>query len=93
VAFSYAVYQDLSLFIQLNLENATKLLYMCMYVRMLSVVQKAGWVPLYSSFESFYNRNIYRRIRDCWNRPIGSAPAAEFDLVERVTSDHGWTFT
>jgi len=56
------------------------------------VVQQAGWVPLYSSFESFYNRNIYRLIRDCWNRPICSAPAAEFDLMERVTNDHGLTF-
>jgi len=57
------------------------------------VVQQPGWVPLYSSFESFYNRNIYRLIRDCWNRPICSAPSAEFDLIERVTNDHGLTFT
>lgn len=52
-----------------------------------------GWVPLYRNFESFYNRNMYRTIRDCWNRPICSVPAAQFDLVERTTPDHGWTFT
>jgi len=52
-----------------------------------------GWVPLYRSFESFYNRNMYRPVRDCWNRPICSSPSAEFDLVERITDDHGWTFT
>jgi len=65
---------------------------MYIYVDIVSVTQ-AGWVPLYRSFESFYNRNIYRLIRDCWNRPISSAPSAEFDLLERVTNDHGWTFT
>ncbi|ESO03112.1 hypothetical protein HELRODRAFT_80970, partial [Helobdella robusta] len=51
-----------------------------------------GWVPLYQSFESFYTRNLYRRVRDCWNRPICSAPAAIFKLMERYTSDQGWTF-
>jgi len=52
----------------------------------------AGWVPLYQSFENFYNRNMYRTVRDCWNRPICSAPAAEMDLMDRNTPDHGWTF-
>ena len=33
-----------------------------------------GFVPLYKDFESFYTRNMYRRIRDCWNRPINSLP-------------------
>ena len=28
------------------------------------------FIPLYRSFEAFYTRNLYRRIRDCWNRPI-----------------------
>jgi len=52
----------------------------------------AGWVPLYQSFESFYTRNLYRRIRDCWNRPICSVPGAEMTLLDRETSDYGWTF-
>lgn len=51
-----------------------------------------GWVPLYQSFESFYTRNLYRRIRDCWNRPICSVPGAEVTLVDRTTKNHGWTF-
>jgi len=51
-----------------------------------------GWVPLYQSFESFYTRNLYRRIRDCWNRPICSVPGAEVTLVDRKTDNHGWTF-
>ncbi|XP_077994691.1 serine palmitoyltransferase 2-like [Glandiceps talaboti] len=49
-----------------------------------------GFVPLYSDFESFYTRNLYRRIRDCWNRPICSIPAGEFDIMERVSNDYNW---
>ena len=51
-----------------------------------------GFVPLYSDFESFYTRNLYTRLRDCFNRPICSVPGAEMDLVGRVTDDYGWTF-
>lgn len=29
-----------------------------------------GFTPLYSSWEAFMTRNVYVRIRDCWNRPI-----------------------
>ncbi|XP_074657569.1 serine palmitoyltransferase 2-like [Tubulanus polymorphus] len=50
------------------------------------------FVPLYSSFESFFTRNIYTRIRDCWNRPICSVPGARLQLLERYTEDYGWTF-
>ena len=49
-------------------------------------------MPLFQSFESFYTRNLYRRIRDCWNRPICSVPGAHFDLMDRHSTDHGWTF-
>ena len=49
-------------------------------------------MPLFQSFESFYTRNVYRRIRDAWNRPIGSVPGAELELVDRETTDNGWTF-
>ncbi|XP_031560266.1 serine palmitoyltransferase 2-like [Actinia tenebrosa] len=51
-----------------------------------------GFVPLYSDFESFYTRNLYVRIRDCWNRPIGSVPGAQIDIVDRATDNYGWTF-
>merc|ERR1719197_1538640 len=50
------------------------------------------FVPLYRSFESFYTRNLYRRIRDCWNHPISSTPGSHFDVVERVSDDYGWSF-
>lgn len=51
-----------------------------------------GYAPLYDSFESFYSRYVYRRVRDCWNRPISSVPGAELVLKDRITNDFGWTF-
>eukprot|EP00045_Choanoeca_perplexa_P010864 m.112831 g.112831 ORF g.112831 m.112831 type:complete len:501 (+) comp15421_c0_seq15:179-1681(+) len=48
--------------------------------------------PLFRNFEAFYTRNLYTRIRDCWNRPICSVPGSHFDIVERVSPDYGWTF-
>jgi len=53
---------------------------------------REGYAPLYASFESFYTRNVYRPIRDCWNRPICSVPGAELVLKDRITHDDGWTF-
>jgi serine palmitoyltransferase len=49
-------------------------------------------VPLYQSYESFYTRNVYTRIRDCFNRPICSVPGAEIELLERKTDDYNWSF-
>ncbi|XP_057315311.1 serine palmitoyltransferase 2-like [Hydractinia symbiolongicarpus] len=52
-----------------------------------------GFVPLYSDFEAFYTRNLYTRIRDCWNRPICSVAGAEIDLLERESDDYNWNFS
>ncbi|KAJ7412677.1 Serine palmitoyltransferase 3 [Willisornis vidua] len=54
--------------------------------------QQKDFVPLYQDFENFFNRNLYLRIRDNWNRPICSVPGPQFDLMERVTDDYNWTF-
>lgn len=51
-----------------------------------------GYPQLYKNFEAFYTRNIYRRIRDCWNRPISSVPGAYIDLIDRYSRDYNWTF-
>eukprot|EP00052_Salpingoeca_macrocollata_P001142 m.24089 g.24089 ORF g.24089 m.24089 type:complete len:512 (-) comp11139_c1_seq1:80-1615(-) len=48
--------------------------------------------PLYRDFESFYTRNLYRRIRDGWNRPICGLPGAHLTLKERASDDNNWTF-
>lgn len=51
-----------------------------------------GYAPLYEHFEEFYLRYVYRRVRDCWNRPICSVPGATVTLKDRITRDYGWTF-
>lgn len=51
-----------------------------------------GFVPLYADFESFYTRNLYTRIRDCWNRPICSVPGENIEILDRATDDYGWSF-
>ena len=43
-------------------------------------------------FERFYTRNLYRRIRDCWNRPVCSNPGPYIDLVDRYSEDDNWTY-
>ncbi|XP_015118077.1 serine palmitoyltransferase 2 isoform X1 [Diachasma alloeum] len=53
---------------------------------------RKGYPPLYDAFDTFYLRYVYRRVRDCWNRPICSVPGAMVTLKDRVTHDHGWTF-
>ncbi|MCL4138327.1 UNVERIFIED_CONTAM: hypothetical protein GTU68_002617, partial [Idotea baltica] len=52
---------------------------------------REGYVPLYIGFESFYTRNVYRRIQLCWGSPISSVPGAKIELLERYTPDYGWT--
>ncbi|CAF3645155.1 unnamed protein product [Adineta steineri] len=51
-----------------------------------------GFVPLYQSYESFYTRNMYTRVRDIFNRPIASVPGAQFELTERISDDYNWTY-
>lgn len=53
---------------------------------------RKGFVPLYADFESFYTRNLYTRIRDCWNRPICSEAGAEMTLLDRESDDYNWNF-
>lgn len=51
-----------------------------------------GYVQLFDPFESFYSRYVYRRVKDCWNRPISSCPADTVVLKDRITRDFGWNF-
>jgi len=53
---------------------------------------RAGYHPLYASFESFYTRHVYRRVRNLWGIPVSSVPGEHISLLERVTPDNGWTF-
>ncbi|XP_054714181.1 serine palmitoyltransferase 2-like [Uloborus diversus] len=60
--------------------------------RMARESNREGYVPLYQSFESFYTRNVYRRICHCFNMPICSMPGATLKLKERVSNDYNYTF-
>jgi len=53
---------------------------------------REGYAPLYSTFESFYTRNVYRRNQECFNNVIGSVPGAVVTYVERQSDDDCWTF-
>uniref|UniRef100_A0A7S2K1K0 serine C-palmitoyltransferase n=1 Tax=Leptocylindrus danicus TaxID=163516 RepID=A0A7S2K1K0_9STRA len=48
---------------------------------------------LLKSWENFYTRRIYHRVQDCFNRPIGSAPGANFHVLERVSEDGSKSFS
>uniref|UniRef100_A0A1I8A8X2 serine C-palmitoyltransferase n=1 Tax=Steinernema glaseri TaxID=37863 RepID=A0A1I8A8X2_9BILA len=50
------------------------------------------FVPLFNDFEAVYSRNCYTRVRDVFERPIGSVPGATVDLMDRVTNDYCWSF-
>lgn len=50
------------------------------------------FVPLFSDFEAFYQRNCYIKVRDVFERPICSVPGATVDLVDRVSHDGNWTY-
>lgn len=58
----------------------------------LLLLRLQGYAPLYDVFESFYMRYVYRRIRDCFNRPICGVAGAEVVLKDRTSPDNGWTF-
>lgn len=51
-----------------------------------------GMPPLYNSFESFFSRRMFRRVRDCSERPIASVPGRHVCVLERVSSDHNESF-
>lgn len=56
-------------------------------------LNRPGYAPLYQSYESFYIRNIYRRLCDGWNIPIQSLPGAIIEIKDRVSLDYNVTFS
>jgi serine palmitoyltransferase len=51
-----------------------------------------GYAPIVRDYDDFYQRRLYRRIRDCWNRPIDSRPSRIIGVMERVSTDFNLTF-
>ena len=54
--------------------------------------KRQGYPYLYQSFENFYARNYFRRLRDGWNIPIKSVPGAMIDIMDRYSEDHNLNF-
>lgn len=46
-----------------------------------------GYAPLYASFESFYTRNVYRRLRNVFHQPIASCPGAKVGLFFVIVAE------
>lgn len=55
-------------------------------------INRTGYPTLYQSFENFYCRNFFRRLRDGWNNPIKSVPGEMIDVMNRYTEDYNLTF-
>ena len=53
---------------------------------------RAGYTHLFSKFENFYVRNVFRRLRGMFFRPIVSVPGAKVNLMEIKSEDHNWSF-
>ncbi|ORX76232.1 PLP-dependent transferase [Basidiobolus meristosporus CBS 931.73] len=51
-----------------------------------------GYAPMISDFESFYRRRLYRRISDCFNRPVLGIPGRFVTLLDRTSIDFNSTF-
>lgn len=52
---------------------------------------ETGYRPLLKDFDDFYIRHLYRRLKDCWQRPICSRPSTWIDVMEVVSSDYNRT--
>jgi serine palmitoyltransferase len=51
-----------------------------------------GEPALFTTFDSFFIRRLYRRISDCWNRPIHGDPGRIIQVLERKSNDYNETF-
>jgi len=51
-----------------------------------------GFVPLFSTWESFYTRHVFRRVSDVLSIPVAGVPAARMKILKRVTHDYGWSY-
>ena len=92
---------DVPLFLQVT----TILSYACImvfgYIRELfrkffpkkGLKMKPGYAPLVKDYDDFFQRRMYLRVRDCWNRPIDSRPSRVIGVMERETKDFNQTFS
>jgi len=53
---------------------------------------RKGYAPIRDPYEDFYQRRMFSRIQDCWNRPIASAPGAWINVMNRTSIEHSSGF-
>ncbi|KAJ3062064.1 serine palmitoyltransferase component, partial [Quaeritorhiza haematococci] len=54
--------------------------------------KQKGYAPLNSGFDTFYQRRLYCRIRDVFNRPVTNVAGRKITLLERESDDFNKTF-
>jgi serine palmitoyltransferase len=52
---------------------------------------REGYAPLYSSFEGFYTRNIFRRYKPVVGQVITTVPGARLRILQHSSDDYFWT--
>ncbi|OMH83676.1 Serine palmitoyltransferase 2 [Zancudomyces culisetae] len=57
-----------------------------------SLKEVDGYAPLITDFESLWNRRLYTRISDAFNRPITGVAGGSVALLERESKDYNRTF-
>eukprot|EP01132_Coremiostelium_polycephalum_P001455 gene1455-1834_t len=50
------------------------------------LVTPEGYAPLFVEFEYFYQRRMYGRIKDAWDRPISGLPGAWISVMKRYNN-------
>lgn len=56
------------------------------------VIERDGYAPWYSGFESFYVRRLKQRLDDCFARPICGAPGRYIRCFDRTSDDFNETY-
>lgn len=57
------------------------------------LLEKDGYAPLTSDFDSFYTRRLKHRLDDCFKRPTTGVPGRFITVEERVSNDFYYTYS
>lgn len=59
----------------------------------LDVLERDGFAPWYSKFESFFARRMKKRIDDCFSRPTAGVPGRFIHCIDRISHNLNEYFT
>ncbi|RNF17332.1 putative serine palmitoyltransferase [Trypanosoma conorhini] len=83
----------ISLFVSFGLLGLFSIFYELYYRLFQKEKGREGYAPLMKSFDGYWQRHFYRRLRDCFNYPIDSRPSRVIGVMERVSHDGNQTFS